>query len=248
MKNARFKILSVPVDAVTTTQSIEFAKKNVLEGGQISILAVNPEKIITARRDQFLLETLNESELLIPDGIGVVLTAKMKGIKSIKRVAGADLMPELCSMAANENFPVFLFGASEEVNLKAADILSKRFPALKIAGRQNGYMENNQYTNLVERINASGAKLLFVALGSPRQEHFIKNFRKKLHVNVLQGVGGTFDVLSGNTRRAPLFFQKLNLEWFYRLLSNPTRIFRQTALLKFIFLICIDFLFSSKRD
>jgi len=101
---------------------------------------------------------------------------------------------------------------------------------------------------LAERINASGAKLLFVALGSPRQEHFIKNFRKKLHVNVLQGVGGTFDVLSGNTRRAPLFFQKLNLEWFYRLLSNPTRIFRQTALLKFIFLICIDFLFSSKRD
>ena len=188
MKNARFKILSVPVDAVTTTQSIEFAKKNVLEGGQISILAVNPEKIITARRDQFLLETLNESELLIPDGIGVVLTAKMKGIKSIKRVAGADLMLSYVLWLQMKIFLYFLFGASEEVNLKAADILSKRFPALKNC-RPSKWIhgKNSQYSNLVERINASGAKLLFVALGSPRQEHFIKNFRKNYMLMYCKG-------------------------------------------------------------
>lgn len=248
MKNVRIEILGVPVDAVTTRQSVEFAKKSILNGEQISILAVNPEKIVTAKEDDFLLETLRQSELLIPDGIGVVLTAKMKGIKSINRVAGADLMPELCSMAEIEKFPVFLFGASEAVNLKVADILNNRFPALTISGRENGYIRSNDYNKLVERINQSGAKLLFVALGSPRQEHFIKNFREQLNVNVLQGVGGTFDVLSGDVRRAPLFFQKLNLEWLYRLLSNPSRIFRQTALIKFIFLIFADFVFFRKKD
>lgn len=238
----RIELAGVPVDAVTMQGSVDIAKQAIVDGRQLAVLAVNPEKVIAARSQPQLLAVLRSAELLIPDGIGAVIAARLKGAKISSRVPGAELMPELCAMAAVNGFPIFLFGASETVNSEVAKVLESRYPGLEVAGRQNGYVSDSEANDVVNAINASGAKLLFIALGSPKQENFISSYRDKLSVNILQGVGGTFDVMTGNVKRAPEAWRKLNLEWLYRLLSQPQRLLRQTALPKFVLLMIREWL------
>lgn len=244
----RVNLIGVPVDNVSMEESVSFAKKTINQGGQATIIAVNPEKVIAARCDPFLLKTIEASELLIPDGIGAVLAARLQGAQIKSRVAGAELMPQLCAMAEEENFSVFLFGASELVNSQVVKVLKNLYPNIHIAGRKNGYISNTEYHDLVALINESEAKILFVALGSPRQERFISAYRDQLKVNIIQGVGGTFDVLTENVKRAPLWCRKLNLEWLYRLVSQPMRLFRQTALPKFVYLVLRNFFSCKSRQ
>ncbi|MFK8032487.1 MAG: WecB/TagA/CpsF family glycosyltransferase [Gammaproteobacteria bacterium] len=235
MRLERIRVLDVPVDPVTMDQAVERARQWLREGKQGNILAVNPEKIMTARDDSEVHGFLSSARLLIPDGIGVVTASRWLGLGRFERVSGADLMPKLCEMAANEGYPVFLYGASEEVNRKASEELCRRYDKLDIAGTSHGFVTEEQMPGLIKSINDSGAKLVFVALGSPRQERWMQSYMPQLDARVFQGVGGTFDVLSGEVRRAPKLIQSLNLEWLYRLLSNPRRLIRQTALPRFMF-------------
>lgn len=198
-----------------------------------TILAVNPEKVVRAQQDPMLLQTLKAGGLLIPDGIGVVLAARLLGLGSMERVAGADLMPALCDLAARRGYGIFLYGASPEVNERAAASLLAQFPALRIVGRQHGYVRQEEMQSLVQTINDSAADILFVALGSPRQELWMQTYLPQLSVRACQGVGGTFDVLAGNVSRAPRWAIRANAEWLYRLLSQPSRMLRQAALPKF---------------
>lgn len=230
----RITLMGVPVDPVTMNEVVERARTWLANGEQGNILAVNPEKVIKAQSDSEVMGFLSSARLLIPDGIGVVKAAKWLGLGRFERVAGADLMPRLCAMAAEEGHPVFLYGASEDVNRRACEELMRRFPALTIAGRSNGFVPEEGMNDLVEQINGSGAGLVFVALGSPRQERWMQKHMPALTARVFQGVGGTFDVLAGEVARAPAVFQAVNLEWLYRLLSNPRRLLRQTALPRFM--------------
>jgi N-acetylglucosaminyldiphosphoundecaprenol N-acetyl-beta-D-mannosaminyltransferase len=227
----RVDILGIPVDAVDMAQALRLAEGMVREGPPAScILAVNPEKVIALPKDPWLSEFFRGGSLLLPDGIGVVWAARLLEGAVAARVPGADLMQELCSMAATKGYPIFLFGAKEEVSASAAAKLQARFPSLEIAGRANGYVPVDQMDELVETINRSGAKILFVALGSPRQERWIAEHRSRLQVRVIQGIGGTLDTIAGNVKRAPEAWRRLNLEWLYRLLSDPRRVGRQAAL------------------
>ncbi len=235
MNEDRIHLLGVPVDPVTMEQAVERARRWLKDGRQGNILAVNPEKIITARADEEVHGFLTSASLLIPDGIGVVLGARWLGLGRFERVAGADLMPKLCAMAEVEGYSVFLYGASESVNQRACAELERRYPALIIAGSSHGFVTPEDMPGLVDRINQSGAMLVFAALGSPRQERWMQTWMPQLKARIFQGVGGTFDVLAGEVRRAPKFFRALNLEWLYRLLSNPKRLLRQTALPRFMF-------------
>jgi exopolysaccharide biosynthesis WecB/TagA/CpsF family protein len=149
-------------------------------------------------------------------------------------------MQELCGLAERRGYPIFLYGASEQVSETAAARLQERFPGLKIAGRANGYVPAEEMDGLVDRINQSGAKILFVALGSPRQERWIAEHRSKLQVKVIQGIGGTLDTIAGTVKRAPVAWQRLNLEWLYRLLSDPRRLARQVALPVFAWRVLLD--------
>lgn len=231
---ARIEILGVPVDCVDMDQALDFLIGHVARGeGCATVFAVNPEKIMRAGRDPGLRSLLASATLLIPDGIGAVLAARILGLGRFGRVPGSELMPNLCGRAAERGHSVFLFGARPEVNEEAAAALVRRFPGLKIAGRQHGYVEEADMPALVERINASGADILFVALGSPRQEAWMHRHAPALRVRVAQGVGGTLDVLAGRVNRAPPLFLALNLEWLYRLLREPRRIWRQRALAAF---------------
>lgn len=227
----RVKILGISVDCVDMDSAIQLTGDMISSERPNSILAVNPEKIITANKDREIFQALQNAALCIPDGIGVVVAAKLWGAKNIARVPGSELMPKLCELAARNGYSIYLFGGSETVNETAANVLLKTYPNLIISGRDNGYLAENQYDDLVNRINASKAQILFVALGSPKQERWIESHRDRLtNVRVCQGVGGTFDVISGQVERAPAAFRRLHLEWAYRLITQPSRAKRQIAL------------------
>ncbi len=233
MKPERVRIFGVPLDCVTMEEAVDYADEIIQNSNSAeSVIAVNPEKIIKAHQDESLLNRLNKSGLLIPDGIGAVIAAKLFGLsQTISRVPGSELMPELCNLAANKNYSVFLYGANDEVNQQACENLLKLYPNLNIAGRQHGFVSEAEMAGLIDKINLSKAQILFIALGSPRQEMWMDKYMPQLeHVRICQGVGGTFDVIAGNVKRAPLLFRKLHLEWFYRLACQPKRILRQKAL------------------
>ena len=230
----RIEILGVPVDAVGMADTLAFADRQAAEGeGCATIVAVNPEKAMRARRDGSLLSLLRGASLLIPDGIGIVWAARTLGLGRFGRVPGSELMPNLCALAAERGYSVFLYGARPEVNAAAADALTRRFPGLRIAGRQHGYLGAEEMQDLIRQINDSQADMVFVALGSPAQEAWMAQHAPSLRAKLCQGVGGTFDVLAGRVRRAPKAFLALNLEWLYRLLREPSRVGRQVALLGF---------------
>lgn len=225
----RHEVLGSGVDRITMAEAVDLVRRCIEADRQMSIYATNPEKIVRAQKDAKLQKLLAGAELLIPDGIGVVLALRLRGLAA-QRVPGSELMPALCSAAAGAGWPIFLLGASEEVNAAAADQLTRRYPGLQIAGRQDGYFQDSDLPGLRQQINRSGARILFAAMGSPKQEEWIEANRSLLGVNVFQGVGGTFDVIAGRVRRAPALWRRLNLEWLYRLLSQPRRLFRQRAL------------------
>ena len=237
MNAKRIEILGVPVDCVTMQDAVATAEQMIAgERPAGYIMAVNPEKVVSASSDPAILGQLRSAALLIPDGIGIVIAARLFGLAHLSRVPGAELMPRLCEMAARRGYPVFLYGAKPEIIQEAASALQRDFSGLRIAGTQHGYVTAEEMSALVERINASGAKLLFVALGSPRQENWMaRHFSQLTTICVCQGVGGTFDVLSGRIARAPRFFQILGLEWFYRFIKQPTRLPREINRFRFGF-------------
>lgn len=224
--------LGVDVSPLNYEEIIADLRKRMEAGQQSTIIAINPEKVIAAEKNQELRQLINSSTYQIPDGVGILLASKMKGGKISSRVTGVDMMDRLIKFAAEENHKVFLYGAKEEVVTKAKQKLEEKYPGLDISGYENGYEKDN--AKIINKINASGAELLFVAMGSPKQELWICENMGKLNVKVFQGVGGSFDVFSGKVQRAPLFFRKLGIEWLYRLLKEPKRIKRQLALPRFL--------------
>ena len=232
----RIEVCGVPVDCLTMAAALSMTEDWIETGNHpLTIFAVNPEKVIHAQHDPELLATLRGAGLLIPDGIGIVLAAYLLGLGHAERVPGAELMPKLCERAASKGYTVFLFGASAEVNQQAFAVLKERYPGIRIVGSQHGYVTQENMPAIVARINECLPDILFVALGSPMQERWMTRYLPTLNVKVCQGVGGTFDVIAGRVKRAPLVFRTLHLEWFYRLLSQPSRILRQTALPIFAF-------------
>ena len=237
MKPHRINILDVPVDCLTMPQALACVDDIIAGGwgGQEPelVIAVNPEKVVSVRRERGLLPVLSQAGLLIPDGAGLVFGARLLGARGIERVAGSDLMQAICERATARGYRLFLFGAAPDVNQRAVDVLRRRHPGIQIVGHEHGYVAEAHMPDLIERINRSRADVLFVALGSPRQERWMARYRHQLRVKLCQGVGGTFDILAGRVKRAPRSFRMIHLEWFYRLLVQPSRILRQTALAQF---------------
>ncbi|MFL0362289.1 WecB/TagA/CpsF family glycosyltransferase [Pseudobacillus sp. 179-B 2D1 NHS] len=225
--------LGVSVSPYTYEQIIADLKKRIANGEQSTVIAVNPEKVMTAGRDPLVKELINNSTYQIADGIGMIIASKLKKGQLRERVTGVDMMGRLLQFAADEGHSVFFYGAKEEVVRTAKEKLEEKIPSLRVAGYANGYVQDQEA--LVKQIRESGATLLFVALGSPRQELWIKENMPKLpNVKVFQGVGGSFDVYSGKVKRAPAFYRKFGLEWLYRLMKEPKRLKRQMALPQFL--------------
>ncbi len=239
MEIKRLQILNVWVDSVNMARSIEFIKKTLKYGKRPhSIFAVNPEKNFSVPKNPVLYQSFKNADLLIPDGIGVVIAARVLHAVTLSRVPGVELMNNICKVASDEGYSIFIYGSKEEVNLKASEELIRRYPALKIAGRSDGYIKEENMGALITKINDSKADVLFLALGSPKQEEWLAKYKDRLNnIKVCQGIGGTLDTIAGNVKRAPKFWQNLNLEWFYRLIREPKRIKRQKVLPLFLLLV-----------
>lgn len=201
--------------------------------GFSSAIAINAEKIIAASNSDELFEIIMSCNIRYADGIGVVKAIKSKSGRLIPRLPGCEIWESLMDYAGANNIPVFLVGGKTEVIEKTKDKLQQAYQT-PVIGFQNGYFENE--SQLIADIKASGAKIVTVAMGSPRQEQFIFSCREAGIKAVFMGVGGTYDVFTGNVKRAPLFWQNMGLEWLYRLLSQPTRWRRQLNLIHFMWL------------
>ena len=232
------KILGINVCTASSTGLLAMAKDDVVQKHKRFIVAINPEKILKAKKDPELAALLNSADYQIPDGIGVVIASKLKKGNIKERVTGIDCMEMLCHLAAENRYKIFLYGAKPGVATKAKEVLETRYPGILIADCIDGYCGDNAH--IVEQINASGADIVFAALGSPKQEYWITENMDTIHAKIFQGVGGSFDVICGNLKRAPRWMQKCGLEWLYRLLLQPKRIFRQIKMIGFLFLLLKD--------
>ena len=227
----RVRILGVPVNDVDMATCLEMIDQRIASHGKTGcVLAMNPEKVVALQRNIELRQLFEKAFLLIPDGIGVVLAMRVLHGTRSTRVPGVDLMRQVCRNATEKGHKVYVYGSREAVNKEAVERLRRIYPGILIVGRHHGYVSADGMANLIDEINSSGANILFVALGSPMQEQWIQHHLTKLTVNICQGIGGSLDALVGKTKRAPVLFQKVGLEWFYRLLREPGRIRRQMVL------------------
>ncbi len=233
----RYSILNGFVDDVDMEKALDFVRDYIKDDNAPVgyVLAMNPEKFFALRKNQFLQEFFEKAALLIPDGIGIVWALRFLFKVKVSRVPGADLMQRICSEAPENGYRIFIYGASEQVNSSACEELKKRYPGILIVGRANGFVPQNEMDELVEKINQSNANILFIALGSPRQEEWMAKYAGQLtSVKLCQGIGGTLDTIVGTVKRAPVIWQKMGLEWCYRLLKQPRRIKRQLKLAIFV--------------
>ena len=222
-------ILGVPVTNVDSSDDVvQLIKERIGSHEPTFCVAINPEKVYRAGHDPRLHQTLNSAHVRICDGVGISLASWLLYGKRLPRCTGIDLFLKLLHLSARTGWKVFLLGASPEINEAACRALVKNIPGLMITGSRHGYFDNS--LEVVEDINNSGADLLFVAMGSPRQEFWISEQMPHLKVSFCMGVGGSLDVVSGTVKRAPELFRKTGTEWLYRLLVQPSRLRRQVAL------------------
>ena len=232
------------MDCVDMPLTLKHIEKLIEDGRKGNcVFALNAEKFMALGKDPCLRQVYEDAALLVPDGVGATWGLRWQHRLTVERVSGADLMQRLCKLASEKGYKIFVYGAKEEVNKTAVERLKVFYPNIRIVGRCNGYVAEDQMEGLVHEINKSKADILFVALGSPKQEEWIKQYVPGLNVKICQAVGGTLDVVAGQTRRAPHLFQKLALEWLYRLITDPKRIRRQA-----IYPLFLLRLFMQKRS
>jgi len=189
-------------------------------------VVVNVAKIVNIQNDKTLLESVKSCDVINIDGMGVVWGARFCGHFVPERVAGVDLFHKLIQMSESKKFPVYLLGATEEVVAKTVDKVKEIHPNLLVAGYHHGYFWDNE-ESMVQKIRESGAKLLFVAITSPKKENFINKWQDKLGVLFVMGVGGTFDVVAGKVNRSPEWVQRIGFEWLYRVIQEPGRMWKR---------------------
>ncbi len=204
------------------------------------VCTVNPEFIIEARRRPAFSRTLAAADLCTPDGVGVLWAARRAGVRLDERVTGSDAIYRLCERAAVQGWRVFFLGAAAGVAERAAAELARRYPGLRVAGTFAGSPADADWRQIRQRLAAARADLLFVAYGHPRQDLWIYQHRRELPVAVAMGVGGAFDFVAGITPRAPLWMQRLGLEWLFRLVRQPWRWRRMKTLPRFVLLVLLE--------
>lgn len=229
-------IATFPVDNITRKEALEYIQIFLKDSKPHFAVAINPEKIMKALRDEKLGKIIRASDLNFVDGIGVVWAFRIFYHERVKeRITGIDLFSETLEIAFKAGNSVYFLGSKEETIKKAVKNISEKYPGLKIAGFHNGYFENAE--SIVEEIRQSGADILFTGMGSPKQEYFISDNLNLLGVKFAMGVGGSFNVFAGEYKRAPHLVQSLGLEWLYRFILDPKRLPRVLSLPKFIFLV-----------
>lgn len=234
----KIEFLDCAMHVLTLAETVEIIQSKVSQGVFLQHVVVNVAKLVNMRKDDELKRSVSGCDIVNIDGMGIVFGANLLGYNVTERVSGIDLFYALLSMAERNEFPVYFLGATQEVLNKTVINLSRNYPRLIIAGAHNGYFDSDE-SSVVHDIVKSQAKLLFVAITSPKKENFINRWKESLGVNFVMGVGGTFDVVSGKVKRAPAWMQRCGLEWFYRVIQEPRRMFLRYLKTNLIFIFLV---------
>ncbi len=227
--------MGVGFDNLTMDETVAEARARIMRGESCYVVTPNPEIVYETMRDESFRALINGAALVLPDGVGIILGARLLGTPLKEKVSGVDFAERLCALLETEGKTLFLFGGKPGVAGLAAEKLKERYPGLKICGIADGYYHDE--APVLEAIRAAEPDVLFVCLGSPKQEHFMSGRLGKLDGCFMVGLGGTLDAFAGTVKRAPVWMQKAGLEWFYRLLKEPRRFKRQLRLPKFLFAV-----------
>ena len=228
----KIDVVGVGFDNVTMAEALEKARTLLQNNETCYCVTPNAEIAYEAMKSPELTALLNDAALVLPDGAGVVLASKILGTPLKEKVAGVDFADRLMEIMAEEGYRLYLLGSKPGVAELAAEKMLEKHPGLTICGMADGYFKDEDA--VVEKINTSGADILFVCLGAPKQEYFMQKHRDALRVRMMLGLGGTLDSFAGTVKRAPKWMIRMNLEWFYRLLKEPKRLGRMMRLPKFI--------------
>lgn len=223
----RVDFCGLPLDALTMSETISAIAGLIERGGAHQHVVLNAGKVVQAEDDPELAEIIRGCALVNADGMSIVWAARFLGLPVTERVTGIDLFEALLPRAAERDWPVYFLGAKPHVVERVARLTSSRFPTLTLAGWRNGYWDANSEKVVVEAIAEARPRLLFVALPSPAKEKFLQAHLPNLGDVVGIGVGGSFDVMAGETRRAPALLRRTGLEWGYRLAQEPRRMARR---------------------
>lgn len=209
-------------------ETLDEVKSAILNQNQIHHVVINAGKVVSLQKDMRLRNSVNSSDIINIDGQAVVWAARFLKKPAKERVSGIDLMINMVEMAHQNKFKIFLFGAKEEVVSKLAEIYIEKFGENLVAGYRNGYFSTEEEPEIIENIIKTKPDMLFVAISSPKKENLLFQYRQNLKsVGFIMGVGGSFDVLTGLTKRAPIWMQKSGLEWFYRFVQEPKRMWKR---------------------
>jgi len=222
----KITFMDTVLDVGTMTETVADIRRRINSKTFTQHVVVNVAKLVHMQDDTELAKSVQACDIINIDGMGVVWGARLCGHQVPERVAGVDLFHQLLAMSATEQFPVFLLGATREIVEKTAQVVQASNPSLQIAGYHHGYFWDDEQA-VVERIKSSGARLLFVAITSPKKENFINRWREELGVDFVMGVGGTFDVVAGKVKRAPIWMQNSGLEWLFRVVQEPGRMWKR---------------------
>lgn len=228
MQLPSINFLSIPVAAVTMQQTVQLVDNCIRNNGHVQHAVINAGKVVAMQKDRKLYDSVVNCDLINADGQSIVWAARLLGKHLPERVAGIDLMENLVALAHQEGYKCFFFGAKEEVVRRVTAIYAGKYSPEIIAGYRNGYYTPDEEEAIARQIGESGANILFVAISSPKKEIFVDRHKDILNkVNFTMGVGGSFDVIAGITQRAPRWMQKTGLEWFFRFIQEPGRMWRR---------------------
>ena len=238
------KILDVPVHPLTMGEAVSVLEESITSGEQAFVVTANAEIIMMCQEDAGYKKIVSQdAQLVLPDGAGAVWAGRHLGYKVPERVAGFDLYCQLLDKAAQKGYKAFFFGGSPGIAEAAKAKSEKLYPGVQVVGCRNGYFKEEESQAIIDEINASGADMLFAALGAPKQEKWLVRYREQLKPKILMGIGGSFDVFAGKMERAPKWMQDASLEWLFRLYKQPSRFMRMMALPKFV----LKVVFSGKK-
>lgn len=242
-------LFDTPIDALSLGETVNLVDNAISNRKQLHHIAVNVAKIVHMQTDKQLYKSVVSADIINADGLPLVWVSRLLGDPIPERVTGVDLMQSLVALANTRGYKIFFFGAKEEVVSKVVKTYSDQFSEKIIAGYRNGYFNELEEESIAMRITESGANILFVAISSPKKENFLFRNKEILRgVNFIMGVGGSFDVVAGVVKRAPMWMQRAGLEWLFRIIQEPKRMWKRYLVTNTLFIYyLVKELFKRKK-
>jgi len=227
MAGARYPILNTYVNALSMEETIHEVERIITDRKPTQHVVINASKVNLMNEDPKLRKIVNDCPLINADGSSILWAARKLSVPLRERVTGIDLFLNLVKLAAKKGYGIYLFGAKEEVVQKVKTVFLNQYPSLRIVGVRNGYFSESDEPEMVKEMSTSGADMMFVAFSSPMKEYWVNKYLQQLNIPFVMGVGGSFDVVAGVTNRAPKWMQKIGLEWLFRLIQEPRRMWKR---------------------